>query len=64
MVYPQIGIKHFGKKSLKGVVDDLLKSGRYRPQGQELSIDLLLEKPHGIDLGPLQPNLPEAIFHE
>ncbi|MEP1446969.1 MAG: molybdopterin-dependent oxidoreductase [Paraglaciecola sp.] len=50
-------------KEPKGVVDDLLKSGRYHYEGQPLSIDLLLKKPHGIDLGPLQPDLPEAIYH-
>jgi anaerobic selenocysteine-containing dehydrogenase len=51
------------QKEPKGVVDDLLKSGRYRHEGEVLSIDLLLKKPHGIDLGPLQPDLPEAIYH-
>ncbi|WP_339719889.1 molybdopterin-dependent oxidoreductase [uncultured Paraglaciecola sp.] len=51
------------QKEPKGVVDDLLKSGRYRHEGELLSIDLLLKKPHGIDLGPLQPDLPEAIYH-
>jgi len=51
------------QKEPKGVVDDLLKSGRYRHESEELSIDLLLKNPHGIDLGPLQPDLPEAIYH-
>lgn len=51
------------QKEPKGVVDDLLKSGRYRFEGEKLSIDLLLRKPHGIDLGPLQPDLPDAIYH-
>ena len=51
------------RKEPKGVVDDLLKTGRYRHENDVLSIDLLLKKPHGIDLGPLQPDLPEAIFH-
>lgn len=50
-------------KQPKGVVDDLLRSGRYANGEHELSIDKLLEFPHGIDLGPLQPELPEAIFH-
>ncbi|MEP7706349.1 molybdopterin-dependent oxidoreductase [Paraglaciecola sp. 25GB23A] len=50
-------------KEPKGVVDDLLKSSSYRHEGKRLSIELLLEKPHGIDLGPLRENLPEAIFH-
>jgi len=51
------------QKEPKGVVDDLLRSGRYRHEGKVLSIDLLLENPHGIDLGPLQPDLSEAIYH-
>ncbi|MFT5925008.1 MAG: anaerobic selenocysteine-containing dehydrogenase, partial [Paraglaciecola sp.] len=51
------------QKEPKGVVDDLLKSSRYRHEDEVLSIDLLLKKPHGIDLGPLQPDLPEAIYH-
>ncbi|MDP5131801.1 MAG: molybdopterin oxidoreductase family protein [Paraglaciecola sp.] len=50
-------------KEPKGVVDDLLKTSEYRHEGQRLSIDLLLQNPHGIDLGPLRSNLPDAIFH-
>jgi anaerobic selenocysteine-containing dehydrogenase len=50
-------------KEPTGVVDDLLKSSAYRYEGQQLSINLLLEKPHGIDLGPLRENLPEALYH-
>jgi anaerobic selenocysteine-containing dehydrogenase len=51
------------QKEPKGVVDDLLKSSQYNHGGQPLSIELLLEKPHGIDLGALQPDLPGAIYH-
>lgn len=51
------------KKQPKGVVDDLLKSGRYKHNDQALGINLLIAHPHGIDLGPLQPDLPEAIYH-
>lgn len=29
-----------------------------------LSLDMLKAHPHGIDLGPLQPSLPHALFHE
>jgi len=46
-----------------GVVNDLLQSGRYQHDGKAISIDTLLAHPHGIDLGPLQPDLPAAIFH-
>lgn len=45
-----------------GVVDNLLKTGRYANGEHNLSIQTLLDNPHGIDLGPLQPNLPEALF--
>lgn len=51
------------QKQPKGVVDDLLRSGRYANGEHQLSIDKLLEFPHGIDLGPLQSELPEAIYH-
>ena len=50
-------------KEPKGVVDDLLKSSNYKHAGQSLSLQLLLDLPHGVDLGPLQPALPTAIFH-
>lgn len=47
----------------KGIVNELLLNGRYSYQDKPLSIDVLLANPHGIDLGPLQPNLPDAIYH-
>ncbi|GAB5381036.1 MAG: molybdopterin oxidoreductase family protein [Aliiglaciecola sp.] len=49
-------------KTPVGVIDDLLTSGRYANGEYNLSINTLLEHPHGIDLGPLQPDLPEALF--
>ncbi len=33
-------------------------------QVRGLSLEALKAHPHGIDLGPLQPSLPEALFHE
>jgi anaerobic selenocysteine-containing dehydrogenase len=51
------------QKEPKGVVDDLLKSSHYRHKDEVLSIDLLIKNPHGIDLGPLQRDLPAAIYH-
>ena len=51
------------QKQPKGVVNDLLQSSQYRHEGEALSIELLLDKPHGIDLGPLRPDLPNAIYH-
>lgn len=47
-----------------GVVDDLLRSGKYGNGQYNLSINKLLEHPHGIDLGPLQSGLPGAIYHD
>ncbi len=61
------------QKQPKGVIDDLLKSGQYGAhasangsgkEGHNLSLDKLKAHPHGIDLGPLQSALPNAIFHE
>ncbi len=50
-------------KTPVGVVNDLLMSGRYANGEHQLSIDKLLANPSGIDLGPLQAELPDAIFH-
>ena len=47
------------------LLDLMLRTGPYgdafgsRPGG--LSLDVLLEHPHGVDLGPLQPRLPEVL---
>lgn len=41
----------------------MLQSGRYANGEHQLSLETLLSNPHGIDLGPLQPELPAAIFH-
>jgi len=51
------------QKTPVGVVDDMLKMSSYRHKGQALDIDLLLAIPHGIDLGPLLSDLPNAIYH-
>lgn len=50
------------EKTPTGVVDDLLKSGRYSSSSSILDIQKLLEHPHGIDLGELQSDLPNALF--
>lgn len=50
-------------KTPTGVIDDMLQTGRYKHEGERISIATLLNLPHGIDLGPLQPDLPDAIFH-
>ncbi len=47
------------------ILDFMLRSGPYGdgfgrvPDG--LSLDALIDHPHGIDLGPLQPRMPEAL---
>ena len=51
-------------KEPKGVVDDLLKMTGYQHGGNKVDLAFLLAHPHGIDLGPLQANLPHAIYHE
>jgi anaerobic selenocysteine-containing dehydrogenase len=52
------------EKTPVGVVDDLLRSGKYANGEYNLSVDKLITHPHGIDLGPLQPDLPNAIYHD
>lgn len=44
------------------IVEMGLLSGPYKDQ--KLSIEKLLQHPHGIDLGPLQPTIPDRIFTE
>ena len=55
------GLANMGPTAM---VDNLLRSGRYAKTEHNLSIKTLLDKPHGVDLGPLQANLPEGIFHQ
>jgi anaerobic selenocysteine-containing dehydrogenase len=38
------------------ILDFMLRAGPYR-----LTLDTLLEHPHGVDLGPLEPRLPEVL---
>jgi anaerobic selenocysteine-containing dehydrogenase len=42
------------------MIDMGLQHGPYKEQG--LSLDMLRENPSGVDLGPLQPQLPERLF--
>jgi anaerobic selenocysteine-containing dehydrogenase len=49
-------IKAFGPKF---VLEQGLKYGPYK----EVTLDVLMENPHGIDLGPLHSMLPDAIKH-
>ncbi|MGB8646961.1 MAG: molybdopterin oxidoreductase family protein [Anaerolineae bacterium] len=45
-----------------GLLDFSLRRGPYGKEG--LTLDKLKAEPHGIDLGPLQPRLPERLFTE
>ena len=45
-----------GRRGPARVVDLLLRTGPY-----QLSLDALLAAPHGIDLGPLEPRIPEVL---
>ena len=42
------------------MLDFMLKSGPYKDKN--LSMKTLIENPHGIDLGALQPSLPNRLF--
>jgi anaerobic selenocysteine-containing dehydrogenase len=54
-----------GERGPERMLDFLVRTGPYgdgyglKPDG--LSLELLRESPHGIDLGPLQPRLPGAL---
>ncbi|MFI7545733.1 molybdopterin oxidoreductase family protein [Actinoplanes sp. NPDC049599] len=54
-----------GDHPAERLLDVLLRTGAYgdrfgaRPDG--LSLDRLLANPHGVDLGPLQPRIPEVL---
>ena len=45
-----------GRRGPARVIDLMLRTGPY-----ELTLDDLLAAPHGIDLGPLEPRIPEAL---
>ncbi len=56
-----------GRRGPERVLDFMLRTGPYGDQfgspGHEggLSLDVLEANPHGVDLGPLQPRLPEVL---
>ncbi len=56
--------KHLWDKTPSGIIDDLLRNGIYGAKEHNLTLEKVKANPHGIDLGPLQPALPEAIFHQ
>jgi anaerobic selenocysteine-containing dehydrogenase len=56
-----------GRRGPERILDLLLRSGPYGDgfgaPGHEhgLSLDVLMDRPHGVDLGPLTPRLPEVL---
>ena len=63
------------KLSLEGILDIALRFGPYGSKGSQLygtkafgspkhglKLQTLRANPHGIDLGPLQPSLPQRLF--
>jgi anaerobic selenocysteine-containing dehydrogenase len=49
-------IEQTGRRGPARILDVMLRTGPYG-----LTLDQLLENPHGIDLGPLEPRLPDAL---
>ena len=58
-------LENGGRSGPDRVLDLLLRSGPYgdgfgtKPDG--LSVDMLEQNPHGVDLGPLKPRIPEVL---
>ncbi len=55
----------FSKLGPDGLLNILLRAGTYgsfNPFGSGISLDRLKKAPHGIDLGPLKPALPDKLF--
>ncbi|WP_010569483.1 molybdopterin oxidoreductase family protein [Leptospira broomii] len=49
------------------IIDHALRSGPYGSKGKrnvDMSLELLKNSPHGVDLGPLQPCFPERLYTE
>ncbi len=57
--------KMLGRLGPAGMVDEMLRSGPYGtgrwPFGKGLTVKRLRQNPHGLDLGPLEPVLPERL---
>lgn len=62
----RMGAKHQGSPRPDQIIDMGLRTGPYgamRKNPMELSLNKLKQNPSGIDLGPLQPSLPQRLFH-
>lgn len=63
---PLLGKAAPGRVSPAQIIDMGLRTGPYaKPDGERpgLSLAALESHPHGLDLGPLQPCLPQRLFH-
>ena len=62
----RLGLKREGFPKPAQIVDLGLQSGPYgamRKHPAALSLKRLMQQPHGVDLGPLQPSLPQRLHH-
>jgi anaerobic selenocysteine-containing dehydrogenase len=56
-----------GRRGPERILDLMVRTGPYgdgfgsRTDGPRLTLDVLIEHPHGIDLGPLEPRVPEVL---
>ncbi|HEY8525492.1 MAG TPA: molybdopterin oxidoreductase family protein [Acidimicrobiales bacterium] len=56
-----------GRRGPERLLDIMIRTGPYgdgfgaRTDGPRLTLDKLIEHPHGIDLGPLEPRIPEVL---
>jgi anaerobic selenocysteine-containing dehydrogenase len=56
-----------GRRGPERILDLMIRTGPYgdgfgsRTDGPKLTLDVLIEHPHGIDLGPLESRLPEVL---
>jgi anaerobic selenocysteine-containing dehydrogenase len=67
---PEEILAEVGKQGRRGperVLDLMIRTGPYgdgfgsRADGPGLTLDALIERPHGVDLGPLEPRVPEVL---
>lgn len=65
--YHQVANRALQQLGPAAIIDGLLRSGSYGGKlklNQGLSLAKLKQQPHGIDLGALQPQLPEKLWHK
>ncbi len=63
----KLGVQPLPDSTPDQMIDFGLQTGPYSDQAghpEKLSLDRLKQNPHGIDLGPLQPSLPDRIYSD